>query len=155
MESIKRILQNVRENKVVINFFMIVFIFFVCFQQWTTFKKYIHQFESPIQYTQENFGNDYVSKYEDRIPELKTFLSHSSNIGYYSEPDQDMPTFYLHYVLTQYYLTPTLISKRADRDTILYNLYNSNKIDVLNNEHLKHGWHIVKDFNNGFILLSK
>jgi hypothetical protein len=155
MESIKKSFQKVRENKVIINFFVIVFIFLVCFQQWTTFKKYIHQFESPVQYTRENFGNDYVSRYENRIPELKNFLSHSVSIGYCSEPNQDMPTYYLHYVLTQYYLTPALVTKRTDSDTVLYNLYNSNKIDVLNNYHLNHGWHIIKDFNNGFILLAK
>jgi hypothetical protein len=141
-------------KKVSVSIILCGFLVFAGLQQWSTFEKYSLQFETPLSYTQQTFGKDFITLYGKRFTEVKQFLNETNKIGYYSENNQNMPTFYLHYVLSQYYLTPTLLEKNENTDTILYNLYDSYRIDP-ENYHLKNGWQVIKDFNNGFILISR
>jgi hypothetical protein len=112
-------------------------------------------FSDPVKYIHQYKDQDFITKYGERFSEIKSFFSHPARIGYCSEPGQDKPSYYLHYTLTQYYLAPNIIDTRTDLDTILYNLYESGQLDESTNFHLKNGWHILKKFNNGFIILTK
>jgi hypothetical protein len=142
-------------KKICINIILCCFLVFVGLQQWNTFEKYSTQFGTPVDYTNQTFGQDFITNYGNRFTELKEYLKGTQGIGYCSENNQNIPTYYLHYVLSQYYLTPTILSKNPDSDTLLYNLYESYKLNPSENYHLKNGWRIIKDFNNGFILISK
>jgi hypothetical protein len=141
-------------KNICINIILCGFLIFVGLQQWSTFEKYSLQFEAPLSYSEQTLGKDFITIYGQRFTEVKQFLNKANKIGYYSENNQNMPTYYLHYVLSQYYLTPTLLGKNENKDTILYNLYDSYRIDP-ENYHLKNGWQVIKDFNNGFILISR
>lgn len=125
-------------------------------QLYVTFIKYQKKFESPIKITKQDYGNDFISQYGNRFEEIKKLFVKPVRMTYIGEQNENSSTFYLNYILTQYYLSPNIILKNnAVRDTIIYNLYNSKKIDPATNFHLNNGWHLVKDFNNGLILLAK
>lgn len=125
-------------------------------QLYVTFIKYQEKFESPIKVTKQDYGNDFISQYGNRFEEIKKLFVKPVRMTYIGEQKENSSTFYLNYILTQYYLSPNIILKNnAVRDTIIYNLYNSKKIDPATNFHLNNGWHLVKDFNNGLILLAK
>lgn len=148
-------MNKLKIKKICINIILCCFLVFVGLQQWNTFEKYSTQFEAPFAYTSKTLNQDFITNYGNRFAEVKEYLKGSAQIGYSSENNQNMPTYYLHYVLSQYYLTPTLLSKNQNSDTILYNLYESYKINPMENYHLKNGWRVIKDFNNGFILISR
>jgi hypothetical protein len=137
----------------------ILMLFLLCLilgQLYITFIKYEEKFESPIIITKQEYGNDYITQYGKRFGEIIKMFPKPIRLSYVGESNESFETGYFHYVLTQYYLSPNLIFKNNDvRDTIVYNLYNSKKIDVTTNFHLNNGWHIVKDFENGLILLAK
>ena len=142
--------------KTKINFLLLIALIAVFVtQQYITFLKYEDKFVSPVAYTKQTFKTDFISQYENRTVGVSQFLTTQSHLGYCSEPNQDMPNYYLHYVLSQYYLTPHLISKSTNSDTILYNLPNSQQLNSSTNVHLNSGWHIIKNFNNGYILIAK
>jgi hypothetical protein len=146
------------------------------YQQWTTFKVYQDKFLDPIGFTKNVYGNDGITQYETRLTEVKKTLTTGSVLNYVGEsvvPNNG--TREMHYALTQYYLAPNLLFRNATAqdnvvfnngaspvsyssivcDSILYNVYSSGHIDVANNYHIKNGWHIAKDFDNGFILLTR
>jgi len=125
-------------------------------QMYITFLKYEEKFENPIQFIKQNYGNDYITQYGKRYDEIKKLFTKPVHITYIGEANEDYTTGAMHYALTRYYLTPNLISiNGAVCDTILYNLYSSVHINPQTNFHLNNGWHLVKDFNNGLIVLAK
>ncbi len=139
-------------NSVLLLILLCVFIW----QLYTTYIKYEEKFGSPVRITKQDYGNDYITLYGNRFEEIKKIFSHPAHLSYVGEANEDFAAGALNYVLTQYYLAPNLILKdKVVRDTIIYNLYNSLKIDPASNYYLNNGWHIVKDFNNGLIVLSK
>jgi hypothetical protein len=139
-------------NSILLGGLLCVFIW----QLYITFIKYEKKFENPIKITKQDYGNDFISQYGNRYEEIKKILNKPVRITYIGEQNEDKSSFYLNYFLTQYYLLPNLILKNTVvRDTVLYNLYNTIKIDPATNFHLNNGWHIIKDFNNGLILLAK
>jgi hypothetical protein len=132
-------------------------IFALIWQQWNTFLKYKEAFHNPIAYTAKYYEKDYMTaalatKYEG----LRQMFPHTSHICYIGEPGDDFPTWSANYSFTQYFASPSVyIKDRIDCDTILYNLHWTIHINAKNNYHLNNGWHIVKDFNNGLIVLAK
>lgn len=155
---------------------LIVVLLAMGYQQWTTFKVYQDKFLDPIGFTKSVYGNDDVTGYENRLTEVKKALSNPTILNYVGEavvPNNG--TREMHYALTQYYLAPNLLIRNTtaqDRtefnngaspvshsnivcDSILYNVYSSGNIDMANNYHIKNGWHVAKNFDNGYILLSR
>lgn len=125
-------------------------------QMFVTFVRYEAKFESPVQVTKQDYGKDFITQYGNRFEEIKKMFTKPVRMTYVGEPNEDFSFGCTHYFLTQYYLSPNLILRNnAIRDTIIYNLYSSQKIDPATNFHLNNGWHIVKDFNNGLIVLAK
>ena len=131
-------------------------IIIMAWQQWLTFLNHEKQFVNPIHFIKENYGNDYITQYGKRYEEIKKIFSKPVHLSYFGEADEDYYNSAMHYALTRYYLTPNLISRNnLVCDTIIYNLYSSIHINPQSNFHLNNGWHIVKDFNNGLIILAK
>lgn len=131
-------------------------LFIMGWQQWTTFLNHEKKFLDPIHFVKENCGNDFITQYENRFEEIKTTFPKPVHLTYIGEANEDFNTGVMHYYLTQYFLTPNILLKNnIDGDTILYNLYSSINFNPETNFHLKNGWHVVKDFNNGLIVLAK
>lgn len=125
-------------------------------QLYKTYENHKDQFENPARYYQEHYGNDFVSQYGHRFTELKKMFPKLTILTYVSEQNEDFSSKWTNYFLTQYHLAPHLVERNGDpHDTILYNLYNTRQIDPATNIYLNSGWHFVKDFNNGLILLAK
>jgi hypothetical protein len=125
-------------------------------QLYFMFVKYQKQFENPVAYINQNYGKDYITQYGKRYIELTKMFDHPVAMSYIGETNESFSALYFNYVLTQYYLSPNLVFKSGNtRDTVLYNLYTTIHIDNSRNYHLNNGWHVVKDFNNGLILLAK
>lgn len=135
---------------------LLVLVSILVIQLYTTFINYEEKFENPVKVTKQDFGNDFITQYGKRFEEIKKMFPKPVHITYIGEANEDFAFGATHYVLTQYYLAPNLILRNnVVRDTIIYNLYNSKQIDPTTNFHLNNGWHVLKDFNNGLILLSK
>ena len=131
-------------------------LFLMVLQQGITFFKYENKFLHPIRFIKENYGKDYITQYGKRYEELKEILIKPVHLTYIGEPNEEFNTGVMHYYLTQYFLTPNIILKDdVARDTILYNLYSSIHINSETNFYLNNGWHIIRDFNNGLIVLAK
>lgn len=148
-----------RKESVINIFNTILLIALLCVivgQLYITFIKYEEKFENPIKVTKQDYGNDFISQYGNRYDEMKKMLNKPVRMTYVGEPNEDFSSGCLHYFLTQYYLSPNLILRNnVVRDTIIYNLYVSKQMDPATNFHLNNGWHVIKDFNNGLILLAK
>lgn len=128
----------------------------MAWQQWNTFLAYQEKFLSPIQFTKQNYGNDIVSQYGKRFVEIKKMFTSPTRLNYVGEANASFGDSEGNFALSQYYLAPNLILRNnVVCDTILYNLYTSIHIDPATNIHLQNGWHVVKDFNNGLIVLAK
>lgn len=128
----------------------------MAWQQWSTFLIYEKNFVSPVQFIRQNYGNDYISQYDKRFDEIKKMFVKPAHLCYMGEADDDFAFWSMNYSLTQYYFAPNiLIKNNVNCDTVLYNLYRSIHINPETNFHLQNGWHIVKDFNNGLIVLVK
>ena len=142
--------------KIVRNALCVVLLYIMVWQQWSTFLKYEKQFLNPIQFVNQNYGNDYISQYGKRFEEIRKLFTTPAHLCYIGEPNEEFAFWSANYSLTQYYLSPNvLIKDTINCDTILYNLNRSIHIDPATNFHLNNGWHIVKDFNNGLIVLAK
>lgn len=145
-------------------------------QQWATLLKHHEKFLDPIQFTKDNFATDDVSQYGKRFEEIKKMFSKPTRITYIGENIvTNSGTREFHFALTQYYLAPNLFLRTnimhdslihdngspgitpasVIYDTVLFNLYSSGHIVPENNYFIKNGWHILKDFDNGLILLTK
>lgn len=145
-------------------------------QQWTTFTGYQDKFFSPIKYIRETYGNDDISQYSARLEDVKKMFPGQTCLTYVSESIvPNAGTREMHFAISQYNLAPNLLfrnSLSSDSllynsgaspvtfssvicDTIIYNLYSSVQLDANNNYYLNNGWHVVKDLNNGLIVLAK
>ncbi|MES2591415.1 MAG: hypothetical protein V4608_05990 [Bacteroidota bacterium] len=137
----------------------ILFVFLLCilvWQQWSTFSAHQDQFLAPVEFTRNNYGNDYISQYGKRFEEARNFFTKPTILQYVGEANEDPSSGTFHYYLAQYYLAPNIVLNRNTVcDAIIYNLYNSKQVDIATNFHLNNGWHIAKNFNNGIIILSK
>ena len=141
--------------KIIDNILLLLLTGFVVVQLYETFKSREASFTNPLHYFKENYGNDFVSQYGHRFTEIKKMFPELTQITYVSEPNEDLSSGWTNYFLTQYYMAPNLLEKKVVHDTVLYNLYASRQINPATNYHLNNGWHLVKDFNNGLILLAK
>ncbi|MES2287019.1 MAG: hypothetical protein V4547_15110 [Bacteroidota bacterium] len=147
---------NIQIINVVNNILILILLSIIVGQMYITFLKYEEKFESPVQFIKKNYGNDYITLYGNRYEEVKKIFIKPSHFSYFGEANEDYGTGAMHFALTRYYLTPNIISiDGIVCDTILYNLYSSVHINPETNFHLNNGWHIVKDFNNGLIVLAK
>ena len=128
----------------------------LAWQQWVTFQEHEENFEHPLTFFSEHHSKDLITNYEYRYSELKSFFTKPIHISYIGETNESFATGAFNYVMSQYYLSPNILYKSEPvGDTILYNLYDSKQLTTASNYYLNNGWHIVKDFNNGLILLSK
>lgn len=135
---------------------LLILVSILVMQLYTTFNNYEEKFENPVKTTKQDLGNDFITQYGKRFEEIKKIFPKPAHLTYIGEVNEDFAFGSTHYVLTQYFLAPNLILRNnVVRDTIIYNLYNSKQIDPTTNFHLNNGWHILKDFKNGLIVLSK
>lgn len=147
---------------------VVILLFIMVWQQWTTFLNHEKEFLNPKSFINENYGKDFITQYGNRYEEIKKTFTKPVHLTYIGEANEDFATAVMHYVLTQYYLAPNLILRddylaanliiprnKIVCDTILYNLYSSIHINPETNFHLNNGWHVLKDFNNGLIILVK
>jgi hypothetical protein len=131
-------------------------LFIMAWQQWITFSSHEKKFLNPIHFVKENYGNDYITQYGIRYEGVKKIFTKPVRLSYIGESNEDFNVGVMHYYLSQYYLTPNIILRNdIVCDTILYNLYSSIHFNPETNFHLNNGWHIIKDFNNGLIVLAK
>lgn len=135
--------------------FVTILIGVFVWQMFLTLKKNESDFFNFSHFVSDNFGKDFVSQYGSRYGELRTLFQGPTRIGYIGEEGESFSKGVTNYFLTQYYLTPNLVLKDKMADTILYNLYSTVHLDYASNFYLHNGWHLVKDFNNGLILLAK
>lgn len=134
----------------------ITLVLLIGWQQWVTFSLYQERLLHPIQFLKQNYGNDYISQYGKRFEEVNKYFTKPTLMQYFGETNEDQSAGIFHYYLTQYFLPPNVIlNHNIDCDTIIYNLYNSKKFNTTTNSHIKNGWRLVKDFNNGIIILAK
>lgn len=148
----------------------------MAWQQWSTFGEYKDKFAHPQDFVASVEGKDDISQYGLRVEELKKMFPGKSVLSYVGEkmvPNNG--TRELHFALTQYYMAPTVLLRNIQAkdstvynngaspipfspiecDTVIYNLYSSQKVDASTNYHLMNGFHVVKDFNNGYSVLAK
>ena len=125
-------------------------------QQWKTFSGYQERFLNPVQFAKQYYGSDAISQNKNRYLEVKKLFTKPTRLNYVSEANESYGIFEGYFAISQYYLAPNLILRNnVVCDTILYNLYSTIHIDPATNVHLQNGWHVVKDFNNGLIVIAK
>ncbi len=131
----------------------------VGWQQWTTFSKYETKFSDPVNFIKTAYGTDYITQYSNRYNEVKKIFSSPVNATYIGESPEEkdyLSGAVMHYYLTQYNLAPSIIfNDEEPQDTIVCNLYNSIHINQQADYYLNNGYHVVKDFNNGLIVIAK
>lgn len=125
-------------------------------QLWLTKESYTACLQAPKPCLVDPWGVDFISTYGKRYTEINQFLTKPTQMGYYGEPGEIfMGMGANNFVLSQYFMAPHALKYQEQSDTILYNLYGSQNPALINPQLLQQGWHILKDFNNGLILLSK
>ncbi len=135
---------------------LLILVGIIVAQLFKTFETHKSSFENPSLYFEQHYGNDFVTQYGHRFTEVKKMFHDVTILTYVSEANEDFSSKWTNYFLTQYHLAPNLVESKGDpHDTILYNLYSTRQIDPATNVYLNSGWHVVKDFNNGLILLAK
>jgi hypothetical protein len=148
----------------------------MAWQQWITFLTYEEKFLNPIHFINQNYGNNGISQYGKRFEEIKKMFPKPTRITYVGEAFvPNAGTREYHFALTQYYLAPNVFFRTdimhdsieydngAARitpfpivfDTVLFNLYSSGHINPATNYFMNNGWHVLKDYNNGLVLLVK
>lgn len=156
--------------------FCVTLIFIMAWQQWSTFSKQQEKFLDPIEFTKKYYKNDDISQYGNRFQEIKKIFLKPTRITYVGEsyvPYNGLREY--HFALSQYHLAPNLLF-RTDimhdivgennglgefipspvvYDTVLFNLYSSGHIDPASNYFINNGWHVLKDYDNGLVLLVK
>jgi hypothetical protein len=148
--------KNIGIINVVNNILLIALLFIIVGQGYITFLKHEEKFENPLKFVKQNYGNDYITQYGHRFKEIKKMFPKPAHLCYIGEDESDFAIWLANYTITQYYLSPNiLIKNNINCDTILYNLHNSIHINPETNIHLRDGWHVIKDFNNGLILFAK
>lgn len=154
----------------------ITLLLIIGWQQWITFSAHKDKFLNPIEYVKEKYGNDEITGYEKRVEGLKQILPKQGRFTYASE--QHIPnagTRDFHFALTQYYLAPRvffrnnlvpetisydygsapIVTSQIVCDTVLYNLFMSINPNPETDYYLKNGWHEIRNFNNGIVILAK
>ncbi len=162
MQDIAHIFKTVRK------WLVLILLCIMGWQQWTTFAVHQEKFLNPVEFTKNNFGTEYITVYENRFHEIKKMFPFPAHLTYFGDGDETVATGTMHYSLTQYYLSPNLLFINKSylypdlkynydliHDTLIYNLYRSGHLDPATNFHLNNGWHILKDFDNGLIILTK
>ena len=170
MMHVSRILTNSRK------LFCALILIMIAWQQWSTFLFHQQKFKDPIQFTKEHYRKDDISQYENRFHEIKNFFTKPTRITYIGEDYVSTNGIReYHFALTQYYLAPNLLFRTDimhDKvgensglgefipspivyDTVLFNLYSSMHINPATNYFTNNGWHVLKDFDNGLVLLIK
>jgi hypothetical protein len=135
---------------------LVTVVLIIVYQLYITFESKQSIIEAPKAYIEANYGKDGITGYGERFVEIKKMFTTSTKMAYIGEENEDQTSFWTNYFLTQYYLAPNLLVKNNKLcDTILYNIYNTKQLNATTNFHINNGWHIVKDFNNGLIVLAK
>ncbi|MES2593566.1 MAG: hypothetical protein V4608_16905 [Bacteroidota bacterium] len=148
--------QNNKIATIFQNFLLLALSGIIIGQLYNTFIKYEGKFENPVQTIKQDYGNDFITQYGKRYEEIKKTFPSNNHFSYVGEANENFAPGYFNYVLTQYYLSPNLIFiNDTIHDTIIYNLYNSKQIEHSTNLHLNNGWHVIKNYNNGLIVLAK
>ena len=156
--------------------FCVILLCIMARQQWTTFSKHKKKFLNPKQFIREAHKNDGITQYGKRFEEIKKVFTKPTRITYIGEDFVSNNAFREYYfALTQYYLAPNLLFRTNimhDKlgedfglgdfipspivyDTVLFNLYTSMHINPATNYFINNGWHVLKDYNNGLVLLVK
>ncbi len=130
-------------------------IFFMSKQLWLTWQGYTDCAKNVKSCIVAPWGTDFITTYGTRYTQINQFLTTPTRIGYYGEPGESFGMWANNYVLSQYFMAPHVLEDKKANDTILYNLYGSQNPALISSQFLQQGWHILKDFNNGLILLSK
>lgn len=145
-----------RVINIINNILLLALLGIITGQLYITFLKHEEKFENPLRFINQNYGNDYISQYGKRFDEIKTMFPKPTHLTYVGEANESFEMGTFHYVLTQYFLSPNLIfTDNTIGDTVIYNLYISKQLNPATNFHLNNGWYVVKDFNNGLIILTK
>lgn len=156
LKNTKLVKLKIQVINIINNILMLGLLCILVWQLFITFRNHEEQFESPVQFIKKNYGNDYISQYGNRFEEIKKMFPRPAHLKYVGEANESFEIGAFHFVLTQYYLSPNLVfNNNISDDTVIYNLYNSKQINPATNFHLNNGWHVVKDFNNGLIILAK
>lgn len=145
-------------------------------QQWLVFSKFQDSFLNFEGYLHKVQPIDDIAGYKTKLAEVRKMFSGRSKLTYASETiHPNEATREMHFALTQYELAPNLLFRNAltpDNlessigaapptytstvyDTVIYNLYCSFMLNPQNNYYLNNGYHVVKDFGNGIIILAK
>ena len=154
----------------------IILLCIIGWQQWSIFSRHEEKFSNPIAFVKQHHGNDGITEYGKRFDEIKKMFPKPTRITYVSEGWVSNTGFREYYfALTQYFLAPNLLF-RTDimhdinaepsglgeyipspivYDTVLFNLYSTMHIDPATNYFINNGWHVLKDYNNGLVLLVK
>lgn len=153
-----------------------ILLFIMGWQQFDTLSSYEEKFFNPVKFSKETYGNDFITLYGEKFTGLSKMLDASTKLCYVGEPVvPNNGTREMHYALSQYYLAPNVLVRNLTArdsvifnngasppvlsqiacDTVLYNLYTSGSINPATNHHLKNGWQVKKNFDNGLILLVK
>lgn len=150
-----------KKNIKKVNFFIRVGMIYILlcvfiFQLFWVFKNYETKFQKPIGFIQNNYSADFITQYRFKFEEIKKDYCGVTKFSYLSEEQENFSIGWTHYFLTQYYMAPNLTAHtKMPNDTLLYNLYNTKHLEPTRNYYLNNGWHIVKDYNNGLIVLAK
>lgn len=125
-------------------------------QLWLTKQSYTACLQTPKACLFDPWGADFISTYGNRYIEINQYLTKPTQMGYYGEPGEIfMGMGANNFVLSQYFMAPHALEYQKTSDTILYNLYGSQNPALIDPQLLQQGWHVLKNFNNGLILLSK
>jgi hypothetical protein len=137
--------------------FCVLLLCIMGYQQWATFSRHKDKFLSPIEYTKKNYLADGITQDAKRYVELRKMFTKPTRLNYVGETDEwDHAIGEGYFAFTQYNISPNLILRDdVPCDTVLYNLYRSMHINTETNIYIKKGWHVVKDFNNGLVILAK
>jgi hypothetical protein len=93
---------------------------------------------------------DATTLYAQRFEELRKFLPPHGVVGYVSDEPGDEGAW--SYYQAQYALSPTIVARTSERQTVVGNFRDPNAIQkILREEHLT----AAKDFGNGVLLLTR
>jgi hypothetical protein len=114
------------------------------------FSKFTTDFFHNRKFTFHNiFFTDEVTLLDKRFAELRKLLPANSIIGYISSYKCDSLTETKYYYITQYALSPVIVSRDTNHDFIVAYLYNTIFSEDISN------FIILKNFENGVLLLTK
>jgi hypothetical protein len=93
---------------------------------------------------------DAITLYVQRFEELRKILPPHGVVGYVSDEARDEGTWSYHQA--QYALSPTIVERTSERQTVVGNFRDPNAVQkILREEHLTE----AKDFGDGVLLLTR